>query len=309
MSEELPEGQPANNPAPVQPPPNATDDSAPHASAHVHEHYSAIDFRFLEQLKHRNIIRVAILYLVACWLVLDPVHVVFHMLEVPAWANRLVVILMVIGFPVVLLFAWVYEITPEGLKPTVEVEPHRSIRKLTGQRLDRAIVVVMALAIAYLLVDKFWISKHVAAEQAMAVVAPASPAIAPVVPAISDKSIAVLPFADMSEKKDQEYFADGMAEEVLDLLAKVPGIRVIGRTSSFQFKGKSEDLRTIGSALGVAYVVEGSVRKSGDRLRVTAQLIGAQTGHIYGPKLTTRLSATCSRSRIKSRPAWCVRCR
>ena len=96
--------------------------------------------------------------------------------------------------------------------------------------------------------------------------------------AITDKSIAVLPFTDMSEKKDQEYFADGMAEEILDLLVKIPGLKVISRTSSFQFKGKTEDLRSIGSQLGVAYVMEGSVRKSGDHLRMTAQLINAQDG-------------------------------
>jgi hypothetical protein len=123
---------PTGPPTTVQDPPTGTDGGAPRASGHVHAHHTTIQFRFLEQLKHRNIIRVGILYLVACWLILDPVHVVFHMLEVPAWANRLVVILLAIGFPVVLLFAWVYEITPEGLKPTVEVDPHRSIRKLTG---------------------------------------------------------------------------------------------------------------------------------------------------------------------------------
>ncbi len=231
---ESPEGQlPEKPPAAAQPPPSAPADGTPHPSAHVHAHHSAIDFRFLEQLKHRNIIRVAILYLVACWLILDPVHVVFHMLEVPAWANRLVVILMVIGFPVVLLFAWVYEITPEGLRPTAEVDQHRSIRKLTGQRLDRAIMVVLIFALAYLLVDKFWLSKHVATEQPATVAAPVAPPITPVTTAISDKSIAVLPFADMSEKKDQEYFADGMAEEVLDLLAKVPDLKVIGRRNTF----------------------------------------------------------------------------
>jgi len=115
------------------------------------------------------------------------------MLEVPAWANRLVVILLAIGFPVVLLFAWVYEITPEGLKPTVEVDPHRSIRKRTGQRLDRAIMVLLVLGVAYLLVDKLWLSKHVTAVEHE--VATSSPATTPV-PAISEKSIAVLPFAD-----------------------------------------------------------------------------------------------------------------
>src|SRR6202022_3844449 len=120
---------------------------------------------------------------------------------------------------------------------------------------------------------------HVAAEQSAAQVATAT---VPTAVAISDKSIAVLPFLDLSEKKDQEYFADGMAEELLDLLAKIPGLRVIGRTSSFQFKGKGEDLRTIGRTLGATYVVEGSLRKVGERLRVTAQLIGSKDGsHLW----------------------------
>jgi TolB-like protein/tetratricopeptide (TPR) repeat protein len=134
-------------------------------------------------------------------------------------------------------------------------------------------LVALALAGAYILAEKVWVHGHNASATRVA---------GATSEAISDKSIAVLPFADMSEKKDQEYFADGMAEEVLDLLAKVPGIRVIGRTSSFQFKGKNEDLRTIGGTLGAAYVVEGSVRKSGERLRVTAQLIGTQNGsHLW----------------------------
>jgi TolB-like protein/Tfp pilus assembly protein PilF len=138
-----------------------------------------------------------------------------------------------------------------------------------AKRVVVAAAVVIALGIGGVLAVRFSQSKHGESQ-------------APVVAAISDKSIAVLPFADMSEKKDQEYFADGMAEEVLDLLAKLPGIRVIGRTSSFQFKGKTEDLRTIGRTLGVAYVVEGSVRKSGDRLRITAQLINSDDGsHVW----------------------------
>jgi TolB-like protein/Tfp pilus assembly protein PilF len=127
-----------------------------------------------------------------------------------------------------------------------------------------ATAVVVALGIAVGLGLYFWSSKHGAP--------------APSVAAITDKSIAVLPFVDMSEKKDQEYFADGMAEEILDLLAKIPSVKVIGRTSSFQFKGKNEDLRIIGKTLGAAYVLEGSVRKSDDRVRITAQLIGAQDG-------------------------------
>jgi TolB-like protein/predicted Zn-dependent protease len=230
-------------------------------------------FPLLEQLKRRNVFRVAALYLVVCWLILEPVHVIFHMLEVPAWANRLVIMLMALGFPAAVIFAWVYEITPEGLRPTIEVPHGQSIRKATGRRLDVAIIAVLAVALTYFVVDKFWLSKHVAPPVASA----SSPSAA-----VPDKSIAVLPFVDLSEKHDQEYFADGMAEEVLDLLANIPGLKVISRTSSFQFKGKSQDLRAIGSALGVSYVVEGSIRKSGERLRVTAQLINAQDGsHLW----------------------------
>jgi TolB-like protein/DNA-binding winged helix-turn-helix (wHTH) protein/Flp pilus assembly protein TadD len=160
------------------------------------------------------------------------------------------------------------EPTPEFLKRTVAVEPHRSSWKLSGQRLGRAIIVVLVLGIAYLLIDKLWLSKRLGTNAQKTSAAAV----------VSDKSIAVLSFVDMSEKKDQEYFADGMAEEVLDRLAKVPGIRAIGRTSSFQFKGKSEDLRTIGRTLGATYLVEGSVRRSGQQVRVTAQLVAAQNG-------------------------------
>jgi hypothetical protein len=113
-----------------------------------HAHHPLLKFRLFEQLKQRNVFRVAVLYLVVCWLILDPVHVLFHMLDVPIWANRLVVVLMAIGFPAVVIFAWVYEITPEGLKPTVEVPHEKSIRKLTGRRLDRAIIAVLAVAMA-----------------------------------------------------------------------------------------------------------------------------------------------------------------
>ena len=230
-----------------------------------------VGLRFLAELKRRNLARVALLYLVVCWLILEPIHVVFHMLEVPVWANRLVIVLMMFGFPAVLIFAWVYELTPEGLKPTVAVAHGRSIRRETGRRLDRAIIVVLALALAYFIVDKFWLARHVVAERV------ATPAAA-----VAETSIAVLPFTDMSEKQDQGYFADGMAEELLDVLVRIPALKVIGRTSSFQFKGRSEDLRTIGTKLGAAYVVEGSVRKAGARVRVTAQLIDTGSGtHLW----------------------------
>jgi adenylate cyclase len=259
--------------------------AVPHSpqSAHGFRHHS-IEFRFLAELKHRNVGRIAILYLVVCWLILEPVHVIFHMLEVPVWANRLVIILMALGFPAVAIFAWVYEITPEGVKPTADVHHEQSIRRQTGRRIDRAIIVVLGLALTYFVMDKFWLSKQSAEERPVAAVpgtVPASPII-PGTPVIPGKSVAVLPFVDMSEKKNQQYFADGMAEEVLDLIAKVPGVRVIGRTSSFQFKSSSDDPRAVGHTLGAAYIIEGSVRQSGDRLRVTAELISASDGsHLW----------------------------
>jgi len=282
MSRQVPKSRgppPTKPPAAVQPPPKGTDDGPPHIPGHAHGHHPALEFRFLEQLKHRNVIRVGILYLLVCWLILDPVHVVFHMLEVPAWANRLVVVLMAVGFPAVLLFAWVYEITPEGLKPTVEVEPSRSIRKQTGQRLNRAIFAVMAVALTYFVVDKFWLSQRITTEQPATPAASVALGTAPAATVISNKSVAVLPFLDMSEKKDQEYFADGMAEELIDMLTKIKDLRVPARTSSFYFKGKSEDIPTIARRLMVAHVLEGSVRKYGNHLRVTAQLVRADSGY------------------------------
>jgi adenylate cyclase len=136
--------------------------------------------------------------------------------------------------------------------------------------------VTLCVALAYFVVDKFWLSKHAGSERPVAALAPAA---APVAPAISEKSVAVLPFLDMSEKKDQEYFSDGISEELIDLLTKVPGLHVPARTSSFYFKGKSEDIPTIAKRLLVAHVIEGSVRKSGNRLRVTAQLVRADNGY------------------------------
>jgi TolB-like protein len=155
--------------------------------------------------------------------------------------------------------------------PSPRYVTHQPTRR-PPNRVVLAAVSLVALALAWFAADKVWLSTRITPRQQP----PGTTMV------VGDKSIAVLPFADMSEKKDQEYFADGMAEEIIDLLAKLPGIRVIGRTSSFQFKGKTEDLRTIGRTLGAAYVVEGSVRRSGDRLRITAQLIGTDEGsHLW----------------------------
>ena len=168
-----------------------------------------------------------------------------------------------------MLFAWAFELTPDGLKLEKNVNRDESITPRTGRKLDFIIIAVMAIALIYMVADKF-------------IGEPETPEVTEIAEATvpADKSIAVLPFVNMSDDKD--YFADGLSEELLNLLAKIPDLRVIGRTSSFAFKGKNEDLRVIGDALGVSTVLEGSVRRSGDRLRITAQLINTDDGsHLW----------------------------
>ena len=251
-----------------------------------HAHHPLLHLPIFEQLKQRNVFRVAVLYLVICWLILDPLHVVFHMLDVPVWANRLVLMLMAVGFPAVVIFAWVYEITPEGLKPTVEVPHHQSIRKLTGRRLDRAIIVVLAVALAYFVVDKFWISKRLLASQPVTSAARGTTSVLSAAPPAQatafsppPHSIAVLPFVNMSGDASQEYFSDGLTEELINSLSRINDLQVSARTSSFSFKGKDTDISTIAHKLDVASILEGSVRRSAHTIRVTAQLNNAITGY------------------------------
>jgi TolB-like protein/Tfp pilus assembly protein PilF len=246
-----------------------------------HAHHPLVHFRLFEQLKQRNVFRVAALYAVVCWLILDPVHVVFHMLDFPIWANQLVVVLMAIGFPAVLIFAWVYEVTPQGLKPTVEIPHAQSMRRITGRRLDRAIIAVLALALAYFALDKFWISKRLPTAQ------PVAPAAQEgtqrtnalgTVAAFNPHSIAVLPLVNESGDASQQYFSDGLSEDLITALSQFAGLKVIGRTSSFQFRDAKEDSRRIGAKLGVAHLVEGSVRRAGNVVRVSAELIDTSDG-------------------------------
>ena len=265
------------------------------AEVGTHAHHPLLHLPVFEQLKQRNVFRVAILYLVVCWLLLDPVHVIFHMLDVPIWANRLVVMLMAVGFPAVVIFAWVYEITPEGLKPTVEVPHHKSIRKVTGRRLDRAIIAVLAVALTYFVLDKFWISKHLAAPQPVTS-APVAAARATTAPATATPfappphSIAVLPFVNLSGDKDQEYFSDGLTEELINSLVEIEGLQVAARTSSFSFK-EHPDIATVARKLNVGAVLEGSVRRSGNTVRITTQLINAVTGfHLWSKTYDRELS-------------------
>ena len=246
---------------------------------------------FLAELKRRNVIRMAGLYLVGAWLLTQVAGTVLPMFGAPDWIARSIVIVLALGLIPAVIFSWVFELTPQGIRRDVEVSPGESIAPQTARRMDRMIIVVLLLALAYFGFDKFvlaprrdasLIASIIPAGHASANSPSDSNTSAPKGDAIDLKSIAVLPFTDLSPAHDQEYFSDGMAEEILNALAQVKDLKVAGRTSSFFFKGKNEDLRAIGKTLGVANVLEGSVRKQDNKVRITAQLVQVSDGfHLW----------------------------
>ncbi len=258
----------------------AVAESRPQAPApHSTGHSLPIQLPFLEKIKQRHVGRVAILYLVVGYLVLEVFGVFVHLLALPEWVGRGVVIVVALGFPVALLFAWAYEITPEGIKPSDQVEPKLSNSKQTGKRLDFAIMALMAVALTYFIVDKFWLSKRIT-QVAVASTAPVKGAPATFAP--PPHSIAVLPFVNMSGDKEQEYFSEGLTEEVLNSLARLNELQVAARTSSFSFQGEHPDIATVAHKLNVGAVLEGSVRRAGHTVRITTQLVNGITGfHLW----------------------------
>jgi len=238
---------------------------------------------FFSELKRRNVIRMGLLYVVASWVLLQIADVMFDPLGLPDWAFRLVLLLLLLGFPVALMFAWVFEMTPAGLKREHAIEPGESIVAHTGRKMNIVIVVLLVIAIAGLVVDRMIPETDgppvaAAGTEARAAVAPdARPE--PVETTEPEQSLAVLPFVNMSGDPENEYFSDGLSEELLNTLVRIGGLKVTGRTSSFAFKGQNLDLREIGRLLNVANVLEGSVRKAGNRVRITAQLIKTSDGY------------------------------
>jgi TolB-like protein/lipoprotein NlpI len=230
---------------------------------------------FLSELKRRNVVRVAIAYVVVAWLTAQVLQLIFQSFGTPDWVMKTVLVLMAAGLVFALFFSWAFELTPEGIKREKDVDRTQSIAPHTGKKLDFLIIGFLTVALAYFAFDKFVLDPardaKMLEEAAVAEVDEPVPGDAEI-----DQSIAVLPFVNMSDDKD--YFADGLSEELLNLLAKIPDLKVAGRTSSFVFKGRNEDLQAIGNALRVAHVLEGSVRRSGDRLRITAQLIKVEDG-------------------------------
>lgn len=236
------------------------------------------------ELRRRNVFRVGIAYVITAWLLAQVADLALGNFGAPEWVIKSILLLLLIGFPIALIFAWAFELTPEGLKRDHEVERNDSLRSANAGRLDRTIIVAMVLALAWFSWDKFVADpKRDAAElQARLQEASEHQARETGESAEPERTIAVLPFVNMSEDAGNEYFADGLSEELLNMLVKVPDLRVAARTSSFSFKGKDVTIAEIADELNVAHVLEGSVRKSGDRVRITAQLIHAEDGfHLW----------------------------
>lgn len=238
---------------------------------------------FFNELQRRNVVRVGVAYIVASWLLLQVTDVLISVLGLPGVAGRLVFLLMVIGFIPALMFAWAFEITPDGIRRdtgdgAIGVESHHAAR-----RLDKAVIVMLIAVAAMVVIDRMVPESGENSPEAVATVseAPVATAEPTVKPAPATQqgmsSLAVLPFVNMSADADNEYFSDGISEELLNLLVNVEGLRVPSRTSSFAFKGLNSDIREIAGQLGVDHILEGSVRKSGNRVRITAQLVDVST--------------------------------
>ncbi len=204
------------------------------------------------ELRRRNVFRMAALYVGAAWLVMQVVDVLEGPLSLPDWTGVVVLTVLAVGLPIALILSWFYEVTPAGVTLDQGIDPGAGV-KAAGRSLDFIVIAVLAAAVLMFAWDKWWTSGP------------------------SPQSIAVLPFANVSDDANNEYFSDGISEEILNLLVNVPDLLVISRTSAFSFKGKNVDIQTIANALNVAYILEGSVRRSGDQLRITAQLIKVES--------------------------------
>ena len=256
-----------------------------------------------DELKRRNVVKAAVLYVVASWLILQVADVLFDAMELPAVWVRLVLAILILGFPLAIVLSWVYEMTPDGLKREKDVDRERFAKSETGRKTDILIIVMLALAIGAVTLEQ--LADHVSTPVLIGIVillivtatiltrivpraisnsgedegndAPKTPHVSSITDSL--RAIAVLPFVNMSSDDEQDYFSDGLSEELLNLLTRIPELRVAARTSSFSYKNKEVKVAQIGEELNVDHVLEGSVRKSGNRLRITAQLIQAENGY------------------------------
>ncbi len=220
---------------------------------------------FFTELKRRNVFRVGVAYIIIAWILIEAADLLLGNFGAPEWVVKAFTIVVFLGLPLAVFFAWAFELTPDGLKRETEVDRSQSITPRTGRKLDFAIIALLAVALTYFVVTHDWRDDTRTVDEGQ-----------------STKTIAVIPFVNMSDDPANEYFSDGIAEELLNLLVKVEDLRVASRTSSFSFKGKDVDVPTIARSLNVDHILEGSVRKSGNRVRVTAQLVEVESdSHLW----------------------------
>jgi TolB-like protein/cytochrome c-type biogenesis protein CcmH/NrfG len=240
---------------------------------------------FFSELKRRNVYRVAVAYAVAAWLLIQVATQVFPFFDIPNWAVRLVVLLLILGFPVALVLAWAFEITPEGIKRAEDVSPDESSPSRRGRKLV-GITIALAVIAAGLLAFQLLRSKSTLMPR------PSEAATVPAIPSrpIPDKSIAVLPFDNLSRDPDNAYFASGIQDEIITRLAKIADLKVISRTSTQQYQSKPGNLPEIAKQLGVANILEGSVQKAGDQVRINVQLIQVSSdSHLWADTYDRKL--------------------
>lgn len=261
--------------------------------------------RFLDELKRRNVFRVGFAYAVVGWLIAQVADLALESFGAPDWVMKTLLFLMLIGFLAALFIAWAYELTPDGIKREADVDPSRSITHQTGRKLDRLVIVVLLLAVSMLLFDRYRDGSQTTPElpaiQSLEQAEPpatsetdmattTNPTEPDSAPPSDEPSVAVLPFVNMSSDPEQEFFSDGISEEILNVLTRIPDLKVAARTSSFQFKGKNLDIDDIGQQLQVNHLLEGSVRKHGSTLRITAQLVETDTGfHVWSETFDRKL--------------------
>tara|TARA_R110002096_G_scaffold342687_3_gene535725 strand:- start:45372 stop:47159 length:1788 start_codon:yes stop_codon:yes gene_type:complete len=224
------------------------------------------------EIKRRNVAKVGVAYVTLAWIVIEVTSIAVPALNLSPALNGIVFYLGMIGFPFALFFAWAFEMTPNGIKKTEAINPGESIAKMTGKKLERIIIALLVLTVGVLMWENYGGSpvEQVVTDTPIQIAEPLVEEQAP-------PSIAVLPFVNMSADQEQEYFSDGISEEILNVLAKIPNLHVTSRSSAFAFKGKDLDLKEVANQLGVNHILEGSVRKAGDQVRITAQLIEANS--------------------------------
>jgi TolB-like protein/Tfp pilus assembly protein PilF len=246
---------------------------------------------FFNELKRRNVFRVAIAYLVVTWLLLQVVDILVPMLTLPEWVGRLVFLLLVVGFPIALLFAWAFEMTPEGIKLEKDVDRSQSMTRVTGRKLDRTIIGVLVVALGFAIYANF--DDDAEPETAPAAAQSDADDETFEVGATAGKpSIAVLPFANRSANEDDAFFVDGMHDDLLTQLAKISALKVISRTSVLQYRDTEKSMKVIGNELGATALLEGGVQRAGNRIRINVQLIDAESDeHLWAETYNRELTA------------------